>query len=162
MLNLDPTLRFNSDHTFLTASIKVKLGQKNHHRLGQKVVRFFAPTPHQILSYNDTIRRLFSLSETLNLNDRMNCASKFSNAMHTAANAHFSKRRKKQNRHYLTEGTWRLIEQQQQARTRHDHDREKTLNAEIKKQAKADKTAWKIQQLETLTDTRQAWKENTY
>lgn len=89
----------------------------------------------------------------------MNCASKFSNAMHTAANAHFSKRRKKQNRHYLTEGTWRLIEQRQQARTRHDHDREKTLNAEIKKQAQADKTAWKIQQLETLTDTRQAWKE---
>lgn len=36
---------------------------------------------------------------------------------------------------------------------------EKTLNAEIKKQAKADKTAWKIQQLETFTDTRQAWKE---
>lgn len=89
----------------------------------------------------------------------MKCASKFSNAMHTAANIHFSKRHQKPNRYYLTEETWRLIEQRQQARTRQDHDMEKTLNAEIRKQAKADKTAWKIQQLETLTDTKQAWKE---
>ncbi len=89
----------------------------------------------------------------------MSSASEFSKAMKTAANAHFSKRREKQNRHYLTEGTWGLIEQRQQPRTRDDHDMEKTLNAEIKKQAKADKTAWKIQQLETLTDTRQAWKQ---
>ena len=78
--------------------------------------------------------------------------------MKKAAENTLPQKHKSQNQPYISEVTWRLIEDRQQARNEGNMAEEHRLNKDIAKQAKHDKQNWKVQKLGDLTDRRECWK----
>ena len=65
--------------------------------------------------------------------------------MKKAAENTLPQKHKSQNQPYISEVTWRLIEDRQQARNEGNMAEEHRLNKDIAKQAKHDKQNWKVQ-----------------
>jgi hypothetical protein len=118
--------------------------------------RYHSPSDSQKQNYNDRIRAYFTLEN--DTPERLVNATNFILAMKKAAENTLPQKHKSQNQPYISEVTWRLIEDRQQARNEGNMAEEHRLNKDIAKQAKHDKQNWKVQKLGDLTDRRECWK----
>jgi hypothetical protein len=79
------------------------------------------------------------------------------NIIKIAARRALTKIHRDQNREYISQTTWNLIEERQAARFSGHAEYEMRLNKEIAKQARKDGQNFKIQNFEDLTDKRKCW-----
>ena len=147
-------IAFNSDHSIVTANLRVKL-KAQPKNAPTTVVRFHQPTESQKQQYNDAIRHCFNASAE---SQHIFGVAKFVQTMKQAAERILPRKNKAINRSYISGTTWNLIEERQKARENGDCVEESRLNKEVSKSAKRDKQQWKLNKLEDLTDCRECWK----
>ena len=136
-----PDIAVNSDHVIVIAKLQLKLKAIAQPRT-ESVSRFFPPSRQQETAYNAKIRELFLFTEDQGLS-LFNCSQMVA-AMKCAATQTLSRKHRQTVRAYITDSTWKLIEERQKARMDGRTQEEKLLNRDIARQARKDKQAWKI------------------
>ena len=146
---------FNSDHAVVTADIKVKLKAK-WRDMKLPIKRYRKPDNDKSEKYNAAVAEYFTQYQASYTD--CGAAINLAHAVASAAEEHLAPIDDRQNREYISEQTWQLILDREAARSRGDAAKEQTLNREIKKGARKDKKSWRLEKLETWSDSRTNWK----
>ena len=138
----------DSDHYLVVAKLRVKF--KHTQSRVSHSMRFRPPYPNQALGYNRQI--MYSMSQQADP-----LMTDFLKAMADASKANLTPVSMTQRKRYLSDHTWSLIEERQQAHAFHDGEKVKDLTVQIKKNAKKDKQRFLLNNLMESNDPRKQW-----
>ena len=106
-------IAFNSDHSVVTAKIRLSLKQ-NPRTPSRSISRYHPPSDAQKLYFNQWIRAHLPVADGLPVTTLE--VSDFVSLFKPAAEATLTKQDRSQNRGYLCEYTWQLIQERQISR----------------------------------------------
>ncbi len=149
-----PDVSVDSDHAVVTTRVKVRLAAKTKNPT-QRPIRYRNPTEQQKQDYNSCVRdKMHAMDDSTSLEQKFNALI---HSMKHAADTQLTQISRLQKQHYLTQATWQLIEERQACRDRGDTINEQIVNRKIKKEAKKDKRAHRIKEMEEGIRLKEKW-----
>ena len=142
----------DTDHKLLIAEVlfKLKVKPRQHANLP---VRFHKPTEENLTNYNSLISYELSKQKEDLAEDQHISVQQINQTLSISAKASLPLRHPKQKKEFISEATWRLLEQRWSALEAQDWDLAATINIDITQQVKHDKENHLLEQLEEINSS---------
>ena len=146
----------DTDHKLLIAEVlfKLKVKPRQHANLP---VRFHKPTEENLTNYNSLISYELSKQKEDLAEDQHISVQQINQTLSISAKASLPLRHPKQKKEFISEATWRLLEQRWSALEAQDWDLAATINIDITQQVKHDKENHLLEQLEEINSSGYQW-----
>ena len=143
----------DSDHKLLAAKVKVKLANKKRAKI-PVAPKYRSPIPEQLSTYNSTITKVFNENVHLHTGNPLTFLA---TCLKTAAAECLTPIPPSQQKPFITESTWNLLQQRQQAQEQGNAILARSLSHDIKKAVCKDKEEHLKAELEEIENHSYKW-----
>ena len=148
-------IAIDSDHRMVIGHFELKLANlKKKKNNSVKRKKYHKPNEEQLIEYNNNI---MAQQGNIDWDNVDNPAEIFTKILQESAEKTLTEVSAKQNKDYITEKTWELMEQREKAIAQGDKFEADHLNKQIKYAVKEDKRAAKLEQLKEIDERGYKW-----